>query len=123
MRKGKPTKCFVTPDVLDRHARTGIFSPEQMRENFLPVWSTGLAWTEAGGDVLYIESAFLPNGKGLTLTGQLGEVMQESAKIAQSYIWSHAADFGIDPRHQETGVHMHVPAGAFPKTDRPPVSP
>ena len=57
----------------------------------------GLAWTETGGDVLYIEGTLLPDGKGLTLTGQLGEVMQESVKAAQSYIWSHAGDFDIDP--------------------------
>ena len=56
--------------------------------------ATGLAWTESGGDVLYIESTLLPEGKSLTLTGQLGEVMQESAKIAQSYIWSHAGSGG-----------------------------
>jgi ATP-dependent Lon protease len=75
-----------------------------------------LAWTETGGDVLYIEGTLLPDGKGLTLTGQLGEVMQESAKAAQSYIWSHAGDFEIDPALFKTsGVHVHVPAGAIPK--------
>ncbi len=57
-----------------------------------------------------------PNGKGLTLTGQLGEVMQESAKIAQSYIWAHAAELGVDPTSiKDNGVHIHVPAGAIPK--------
>ena len=71
----------------------------------------GLAWTEAGGDVLYIESALLPNGKGLTLTGQLGEVMQESAKIAQSYIWAHAAEFGIDPETDQGKRRTHPRAG------------
>ena len=75
-----------------------------------------MAWTEAGGDVLYIEATLLPDGKGLTLTGQLGEVMQESVKAAQSYIWSHAADFDIDPMlFKSSGVHVHVPAGAIPK--------
>ncbi|MGH9673466.1 MAG: S16 family serine protease, partial [Bryobacteraceae bacterium] len=68
------------------------------------------------GDVLYIEATLLPDGKGLTLTGQLGEVMQESAKAAQSYIWSHAGDYGIDPAvFGKTGLHIHVPAGAVPK--------
>ena len=67
--------------------------------------ATGLAWTESGGDVLYIEASLLPESKGFTLTGQLGEVMQESAKTAQSYIWSHAAEFGIDPaKFKEFGV-------------------
>jgi len=93
-----------------------MFLPEQMRKTVQPGVATGLAWTETGGDVLYIESALLANGKGLTLTGQLGEVMQESAKIAQSYIWSQAARLGVDPEAIKTnGVHIHVPAGAIPK--------
>ncbi len=109
-------KVFVTPDVLNDMLGTEMFLPEQMRKNVPPGVVTGLAWTESGGDVLYIESALLPNGKGLTLTGQLGEVMQESAKIAQSYIWSHAADLGVDPETiKNSGVHVHVPAGAIPK--------
>ena len=77
---------------------------------------TGLAWTEAGGEVLFIEAALLPEGKGMTITGQLGEVMQESAKAAQSYLWSRADQFGIDPKLFQThGLHVHVPAGAIPK--------
>ena len=87
-----------------------------MRKTMPAGVATGLAWTETGGDVLYIESALLPEGKGLTLTGQLGDVMQESAKIAQSYIWSHAADLGVNPDAiKNNGVHVHVPAGAIPK--------
>jgi ATP-dependent Lon protease len=91
-------------------------SPEQARKTVPPGVATGLAWTEAGGDVLYIEAALLKGGKGLSLTGQLGEVMQESARIAESYIWSHASEFHIDHslfRHY--GVHVHVPAGGIPK--------
>jgi len=92
------------------------FSPEEARRNVPAGVATGLAWTETGGDVLYIEGTLLPDGKGLTLTGQLGEVMQESAKAAQSYIWSHAVDLGIDPTvFKNSGVHIHVPAGAIPK--------
>jgi ATP-dependent Lon protease len=87
-----------------------------MRKTVPPGVVTGLAWTESGGDVLYIESALLPEGKSLTMTGQLGEVMQESAKIAQSYIWAHADDLGVDPEKiKNNGVHVHVPAGAIPK--------
>jgi ATP-dependent Lon protease len=109
-------KVVVTPDTLSEMLGPEIFQQEQMRKSVPPGVVTGLAWTEAGGDVLYIESALLPNGKGLTLTGQLGEVMQESAKIAQSYIWSHAADLGVDPEKiKENGVHVHVPAGGIPK--------
>jgi ATP-dependent Lon protease len=92
------------------------FSPEQARKNVPAGVVTGLAWTEAGGDVLYIEAAMLKDGKGLSLTGQLGDVMQESAKTAQSYIWSHAAEFGIDQTmFRRYGVHVHVPAGGIPK--------
>jgi ATP-dependent Lon protease len=91
-------------------------SPEEARKNVPAGVATGLAWTEAGGDVLYIEAALLKDGKGLSLTGQLGEVMQESAKIAQSYIWSHAGEFNMDQSlFRRYGVHLHVPAGAIPK--------
>jgi ATP-dependent Lon protease len=109
-------KVFVTPEILGDMLGAEMFLPEQMRKTVPPGVVTGLAWTESGGDVLYIESVLQPNGKGLTLTGQLGEVMQESAKIAQSYIWSRAADLGVDPEAIKTnGVHVHVPAGAIPK--------
>jgi ATP-dependent Lon protease len=72
------------------------FSFELTRQQLPPGVATGLAWTETGGDVLYIEATLLPAGRGLTLTGQLGDVMQESARAAQSYIWAHAAELGID---------------------------
>ncbi len=115
--EGHAGKVMVDAEALSDLLGPEIFSPEEMRKTVPPGVATGLAWTESGGEVLYIESALLPNGKGsLTLTGQLGEVMQESAKIAQSYIWSHAADLGVDPeRIKENGVHVHVPAGAIPK--------
>ncbi len=93
-----------------------IFAAEQGRKNLPPGISTGLAWTETGGDVLYIEATLLPGGRGLTLTGQLGDVMQESARAAQSYIWAHAAELGIETApFRRDGVHVHVPAGAIPK--------
>jgi ATP-dependent Lon protease len=90
--------------------------PEHFRKELPPGVSTGLAWTEAGGDVLYVEATLLQHGRGLRLTGQLGEVMKESARAAQSFVWSHADSLGLDPdlfRH--AGVHIHVPAGAVPK--------
>jgi ATP-dependent Lon protease len=90
--------------------------PELARKELPAGVATGLAWTETGGDVLYIEAALLPDGKELTITGQLGEVMQESAKTARSYLWSHAAEFGLDPgMFLKSGLHIHVPAGAIPK--------
>jgi ATP-dependent Lon protease len=89
---------------------------EQGRKELPPGVATGLAWTETGGDVLYVEAALLPRGRDLILTGQLGDVMRESAQAARSYIWSHAEELGIDARQiQMTGVHIHVPAGAVPK--------
>ncbi len=93
-----------------------VFLPETMRREPQAGVATGLAWTEAGGDVLYIEATLLPDGKGMTLTGQLGDVMQESAKTAQSYVWSHARELGINPAlFKDAGIHVHVPAGAIPK--------
>lgn len=92
------------------------FYPEQARKELPAGVATGMAWTEMGGEVLFIEATLLPGGRGLTITGQLGEVMQESARAAQSYLWSHASDFGIDAEFfKGYGVHLHVPAGAIPK--------
>jgi ATP-dependent Lon protease len=109
-------KVVIDPATLTDLLGPEIFSQEEMRKNLPAGVVTGLAWTEAGGDVLYIETSLLPEGKGLTMTGQLGEVMQESAKIAQSFIWSHAEELGIDPKViKDNGVHVHVPAGATPK--------
>ena len=82
----------------------------------LTVVATGMAWTEMGGQLLFIEATLLPGGSGLTLTGQLGEVMQESARAARSYLWAHAGEFAIDPAmFKSYGAHLHVPAGAIPK--------
>lgn len=92
------------------------FFAEKARQELAPGVAVGLAWTEAGGDVLYVESALLPEGKDLILTGQLGEVMQESAKAAKSYVWSRAESLGIKEESiRKSGVHIHVPAGATPK--------
>jgi ATP-dependent Lon protease len=70
-----------------------------------------------GGEVLFIEATLLPGAKGLTLTGQLGEVMQESARAAHSYLWAHADQLGFacGEKFEKNGVHIHVPAGATPK--------
>jgi ATP-dependent Lon protease len=92
------------------------FYPEEARKELPTGVATGMAWTEMGGQLLFIEATLLPGSGGLTLTGQLGEVMQESARAARSFLWSHAADFGIDPQmFKNYGVHVHVPAGAIPK--------
>jgi ATP-dependent Lon protease len=92
------------------------FYPEEARAELPAGVATGMAWTEMGGEVLFIEATILPGSGGLKITGQLGQVMQESAQAAQSYIWSHASEFGIDPQvFKNSGVHIHVPAGAIPK--------
>jgi ATP-dependent Lon protease len=81
-----------------------------------PGVATGLAWTPVGGDVLFVEAARMPGGKGFQYTGQLGEVMQESARTALSYIRSKASEFGIeDSFFEKNEIHIHVPAGAVPK--------
>jgi ATP-dependent Lon protease len=108
----------VNVDAPDIHDYLGAprFYPEQARKELPAGVATGMAWTEMGGEVLFIEATLLPGGRGLTITGQLGEVMQESARAAQSYLWSHANEFGINPdMFKDYGVHLHVPAGAIPK--------
>ena len=81
-----------------------------------PGVATGLAWTPVGGEVLFVEAARMPGGKGFQYTGQLGEVMQESARTALSYVRSQAKALGIDPDlFEKNDIHLHVPAGAVPK--------
>ena len=81
-----------------------------------PGVATGLAVTAVGGDVLFIEATAYPGGGALKVTGQLGEVMQESAQAAHSWVRTHANELGIDPQwFGENDVHVHVPAGAVPK--------
>jgi ATP-dependent Lon protease len=114
--EGSTEPVTVRPEDLQDLLGSALFAVDEMRKEMPPGVAVGLAWTETGGEVLYIEATLLPGGKGLTITGQLGDVMQESAKAAQSYIWAHADDFGIPAASfRENGVHIHVPAGAIPK--------
>jgi ATP-dependent Lon protease len=81
-----------------------------------PGVATGMAWTEAGGDIIFVESSLMKGGKSLTLTGRLGEVMRESAQAALTYIRAHARDLGIDEAFYESNdIHVHVPHGGVPK--------
>lgn len=92
------------------------FKPDQERDPLEPGVAAGLAWTEAGGDVLYVEATLTPKDEKVMLTGHLGQVMQESARAARSHLWSVADGIGIDrAKIEENGVHIHVPAGAVPK--------
>lgn len=114
--EGDTTPVTVRPEDLPDFLGPAPFLPEEVRKQLPPGVATGLAWTETGGEVLYVEATLLPGGRGLTITGQVGEVMQESAKAAQSYIWSHADELHIDRElFRRAGLHIHVPAGAIPK--------
>jgi ATP-dependent Lon protease len=114
--QGSTDKVTVDASDLKEYLGSPRFHPEEARKELPAGVATGMAWTEMGGEVLFIEATLLPGGGGLTLTGQLGDVMKESAQAARSYLWSHAADFGIDPDLiKQNGVHVHVPAGAIPK--------
>jgi ATP-dependent Lon protease len=102
------------PDLVDYLGRPR-FTPESAERTAVPGVATGLAVTGLGGDVLYIEAGANDGEAGLQLTGQLGDVMKESAQIALSYVRSHAAELGVDPATLDRRIHVHVPAGAVPK--------
>jgi ATP-dependent Lon protease len=91
------------------------FLPESAERTSVPGVATGLAVTGAGGDVLFIEATAMDGERSLNLTGQLGEVMKESAQIALSYLRAHGAEHGIDATALDRALHLHVPAGAVPK--------
>jgi ATP-dependent Lon protease len=111
----------IAPIVIDRDAvlvalgRPKVFHEAAVR-TAVPGVATGLAVTGVGGDVLFVEAASMPGHGGLVLTGQLGDVMKESARIALTYVRSHAPDLGIDEAALDgRELHVHVPAGAIPK--------
>ncbi len=91
------------------------FTPEVAERTTVPGVATGLAVTGLGGDVLFIEASAHDGPAGLTITGQLGEVMKESAQIALTFVRSHATELGVDPATLDRAIHLHVPAGAVPK--------
>jgi ATP-dependent Lon protease len=103
-----------SPDVGGYLGRQRFFF-EAAERTAVPGVATGLAVTGAGGDVLFVEASVMDGDPGLTLTGQLGDVMKESASIALSYVRAHADELGIDQQVQGRRVHLHVPAGAVPK--------
>nr|WP_275426220.1 endopeptidase La [Nocardia arizonensis] len=91
------------------------FTPDSVERTAVPGVATGLAVTGAGGDVLYIEANAAEGERSLTLTGQLGDVMKESAQIALTYVRSHLEEIGIEPSVLDRDIHIHFPAGAVPK--------
>jgi len=109
-------KIKITKSKVGDYLGAPRFHSELAERTTKPGVVTGLAWTAAGGDILFIESSKMKGKGGLTLTGQLGDVMKESATAGLTYVRSHAEDFGLDPNFaSETDIHVHVPAGAIPK--------
>jgi ATP-dependent Lon protease len=105
----------VSGDDVKTYLGRAKFHEEVAERTSVPGVATGLAVTGIGGEVLFIEAAAMDGQKGLTLTGQLGDVMKESAQIGLSYVRSHATELGIAPGFEEKAIHVHVPAGAVPK--------
>ncbi len=113
---GEDAPRTITVDHLKDFLGPETVFPEEARRTSIPGVATGLAWTPSGGDVLFVEAIKMPGKRNVILTGQLGQVMQESAKAALSYIRSKPKDFGIDPDFFDRyDLHVHVPAGAIPK--------
>jgi len=105
----------VDGDHVREYLGRAKFQPEVAERTEVPGVATGLAVTGTGGEVLFVEAAIMDGPKGLTLTGQLGDVMKESAQIGLSYVRSHGSELGIGPGFEEKAIHVHVPAGAVPK--------
>jgi ATP-dependent Lon protease len=114
--EGKPAPITVTEkDLHDFLGKPRFFAETSVMID-RPGVVTGLAWTPVGGDILFVEASLMPGNKQLTLTGQLGDVMKESAQAALSYVRSHAEELGINKDFfEKTDIHIHVPAGAIPK--------
>ncbi|MBI3379710.1 endopeptidase La [Candidatus Gottesmanbacteria bacterium] len=114
--EGKKKKQIVSTSLLQKYLGPAKFTASLAEKKDEIGMSTGLAWTEAGGDILFLEVALMKGKGSLLLTGQLGEVMQESCKAAMSYIRAKAQDFGLAEKfYQNLDVHVHVPEGAVPK--------
>ncbi len=114
--EGKDKKYHILEGNLSKYLGVPKFLPEEEMEKDEVGVATGLAWTESGGDIIYIEATMMKGKGGLTLTGHLGDVMKESAHAALSYIRSRARTLGIsNDLFSKNDIHIHVPAGAIPK--------
>lgn len=116
--EGKAEKSDITPELLDEYLDHPIyFGPEELNKRIsIPGVVPGLAWTSFGGDILFIEATAMPGRHGFQVTGSIGNVMQESARAALSYVRSRAASLKIsDEFFNKYDIHMHIPSGAQPK--------
>jgi ATP-dependent Lon protease len=114
--EGKTEKVTVTADKIVEYLGKQRFFADIAERTQQPGVATGLAWTEVGGDILFIEATQMPGGKQLIVTGQLGDVMKESAQAALSYVRSKAKELHINPDFfEKNDIHIHIPAGATPK--------
>lgn len=114
--EGKTEKVIVTADKIVEYLGKQRFFADIAERTQQPGVATGLAWTEVGGDILFIEATQMPGGKQLIVTGQLGDVMKESAQAALSYVRSKAKELHINPDFfEKNDIHIHIPAGATPK--------
>jgi len=113
---GSASHVAITVPDLEEILGDPIFENEVAQRTSVPGVATGMAWTPVGGDILFIEATKMPGGGRLILTGQLGDVMKESAQAALSLVKSRAASMGIEAKaFEENDIHVHVPAGATPK--------
>jgi ATP-dependent Lon protease len=115
--EGQTEPVSVTPDLVTTFLGVPRFEYEELEERTrVPGVAVGMAWTPAGGDILLIEATRMKGQRTMTLTGQLGDVMKESAQAALSWVRSHATELGIATSFWETSdIHVHIPAGAIPK--------
>ena len=108
--------CSITPKLVEELLGAPRFIEEERDKILLPGVATGLAWTQAGGDVLYVEVSLMKGKGNILLTGKLGDVMKESCQAAISYIRSHAKELQVkEDFHEQYDIHVHVPEGATPK--------
>lgn len=116
--EGKVQSAVIDAKGLSSYLGKPIFveTEEILRRTSIPGVATGLAWTPYGGEILFIESTQMPGSKGFQITGSVGNVMQESARAALSYVRAHASELGIEPNFfEKTDIHLHIPSGAQPK--------
>jgi ATP-dependent Lon protease len=114
--EGQTEQVIISPETVPNSLGPQKFFNDIALRTSLPGVATGLAWTPFGGDILFVEATKMPGDGRLILTGQLGEVMKESAQAALSLVKSRAEALGIDPEiFKKNDIHIHIPAGAIPK--------